>query len=407
MNQIKRKVAGALYYPYIHIDDVDWLLSNLIIFPCIKRMIPMNFTTRDSYRVKALAEEYDGRQALLRPANLFSATVIQAQANLAAKLKRDGHDHQFLSRYGKQAARSFIDSNAYGFQIHAQKLSEELKDALFDTQLAWNPDNTEPYDKYSEYVEVHPRVGEAVMSTLAIPCAQDDGLDIVADKRSGDLRRCLLEKELDAVYDSWLRLDTYIEPPLEASGEDLMEFVIGMAGDLSTLSVDAIRELSFERQPIDDLLAAMRQEAATIPMMKESAEREEFFKQAATKIMQKWEGDRNNLSNFGRNFFGKDTATIATRFATAVGEKTFTGLATGTIGALGTATLTGSITGNAANAGWVGALATGGVIGAGAGLIIGLLAHAGTTYHHQAKREVNSPYRFLTTLEEKGVFCRF
>lgn len=407
MNQHKRKVAGALYYPYIHIDNVDWLLSNLIIFPCIKRMIPMNFTGRDSVRVRALAEDFDGREALLQRANLFSPTVIQAQSNLATKLKRDGKDNRFLSHYDKQAAGSVIDSNPYGFQIHVQKLSEELKDALFDTQLAWDADKKEPYDKHSEYVEVHPRVGEAVMSTLAISCAQDDGLDIVGDKRSGELHRCLLEKRLDTVYESWLGLDSEVEPPQPATGEELMEFIFGFAGNLSTLSVDSIRALSAERAPIDDLLSALREEAATIPTMRRGEKRGEFFKQTTTKIMENWERDRNNLSNFGRAFFGRDSANLATKFATTVGEKTLTGLTTGTLGAAGTATLSAAIGGSAANAGWVGALATGGVIGAGAGLIIGLIAHSGTTYHQQAKRSANSPYRFLTTLEEKGVLFRF
>jgi hypothetical protein len=34
--------------------------------------------------------------------------------------------------------------------------------------LAWQPHSPEPYDYYAEYVELHPRVGEAVISTLAV-----------------------------------------------------------------------------------------------------------------------------------------------------------------------------------------------------------------------------------------------
>jgi hypothetical protein len=398
--------AGALYYPYIHLED-NWLLANLLVFPCIKRMVPTNFTPRDSYRVKALTEWSDEKEPLLQHANLYTSRSQRAQTNLAEKLERDAKDTRFIVRYGQSAARALAGANDYGFQIHAAKLSDDLKKALAGNSLAWNPLNKEPYDERSEYVEVHPRVGEAVMSTLAIACAQDDGLDIVGDKRSGDLHRCLLEKELNSVYESWLGLSTNMEPPQAATGEELMEFIVGMAGDLSTLSVDGLRDLADEREPIDALITALREEAAKIPRMNPGQKRDDAFKAATSQILKKWEGDRNNLSNFGRAFFGEGATKLATSFVTTVTDKTLTGLATGALGATGKATLSATIAGTAANTDWVGTLATGGVIGAGAGLIIGVIAHAGITYHEQAKRAKNSPYKFLTTLEEAGVLCRF
>jgi hypothetical protein len=260
----------------------------------------------------------------------------------------------------------------------------------------------------SEYVEVHPNVGEAVMSTLAIACAQDDGLDIVGDKRTRELHRCLLEKDLDSVYDAWLKLNTNMPPPKEASGEELLEFILGISGDLSKLSTDALRELNKEREPIDALMTELRKEARKINRMNPGKKRDEQFQEVAAQVMKKWEGDRNNLSNFGRAFFGRDTADLATKFVSAVADKTLTGVATGAIAGAGAkATLTTAAAASAANAGWVGALAAGGVIGAGAGLIIGVIAHAGKTYHDQRKRAKNTPYRFLTTLENAGILCRF
>jgi hypothetical protein len=157
--------AGALYYPYIHLED-SWLLANLLIFPCIKRMVPMNFIPRDSYRVKALAGWSDDKEPLLQSANLSTRRSQKAQTNLASKLERDAQDIAFIRRYGQEAARALVSEEDYGFQIHAAKLSDDLKKALSGSELAWNPVNKEPYDESSAYVEVHPRVGEAVMSTL-------------------------------------------------------------------------------------------------------------------------------------------------------------------------------------------------------------------------------------------------
>ncbi|HEY0321390.1 MAG TPA: hypothetical protein VGC66_10570 [Pyrinomonadaceae bacterium] len=408
MSETKPISTGALYYPYIHIDDVNWLRANLLIFPCIKRMVPSYFTPMDKPPVRELAKWSDDKEPLLQPANLFTKRVKHAQAKLSEDLKRSAKKKAFLERFGVAAARQLVGENDYGFQIHAGKLSRPLKEALAHTRLAWNPYNKEPYDMASEYVEVHPNVGEAVMSTLAIACAQDDGLDIVGDKRTGELHRCLLEKDLDSVYDAWLKLNAHMPPPQEASGEELLEVFLGISGDLSKLSTDALRDLNKEREPIDDLMTELRKEARKINTMSRGKNRDDQFKQVATQIMTKWEADRNNLSNFWRAFWGKDTADLATKFAGAVADKTLTGVATGVMAGAGAkATLTTTAAASAANAGWVGALAAGGVIGAGAGLIIGVIAHAGKTYHDQRKRAKNSPYRFLTTLESAGILCRF
>ena len=60
----------------------------------------------------------------------------------------------------------------------------------------------------------------------------------------------------------------------------------------------------------------------------------------------------------------------------------------------------------AAAGGWYGGLESGGLVGAGAGLVIGVVAHAGATFYDLRKTEENSPYRFLTTLETRGVLVR-
>jgi len=196
MNGNQPIATGALYYPYIHIRDLNWLKANLLIFPNIRRMIPINFTPDDAYEIREFTEYVDDKPPLLQPADLGSDRSLQAQENLASKLRHDVKNQEFVLRYGKGAARAMVNDHSYGFQIHAQKLSGELRDALTaDNKLAWQPVTAEPYDPYSEYIEVHPRVGEAVMSTLAVACALASGLDIVGDQRSGPLHQCLLKKD--------------------------------------------------------------------------------------------------------------------------------------------------------------------------------------------------------------------
>jgi hypothetical protein len=357
----------------------------------------MDFNPDDSDEVRKLTQWLEDKPPLLQPADLWSERPLQAQENLASKLRLDAQNDQFVLAYGRGEARKLAHDEGYGFQIHAQKLSDELKDALAGTELAWKPVLLEPYDGYSEYIEVHPRVGEAVMSTLAVACAQAAGLDIVGDERSGPLHQCLLQKNLDAIYDTWLGSSSQIEDPPAATGEELFEFILGIPGDLSSLSAQRLRGITEEREPIHELIKELRKRAAQIPEMDLGQKRDDAFKQAANDIMKKWRNDRKNLSGFVREFFSVDAAKLTTSFASKVADKTLTGMVAG---AAAKATATAA---SGASTGWIGTLTAGGIIGAGAGLVIGLIAHAGKTYYKRAQLEKNSPYRFLTTLEDAGV----
>lgn len=388
--------AGALYYPYIHIKDLNWLKANLLVFPFVSRMVPYNFLPRDNEEIRPFTLQWGNNDPLLQPANLFSPRVQKAQDDLARKLKESDKDEEFLRNYGKESARRNLNKDDYGFQIHVEKLNGNLRSVLKDQKLSWDPFKREPWDD-SGYIELHPRIGEAVMSTLAIACAQSSGLDIVGDARSGELHRCLLEKRLNEVYKFWLSPNEEMDSPKVATGEELLEFIVGFTGDISKISAADFHELVKEREPITKLIAELRDHASKIPAMDEGEKREEAFKTVADKVMENWKKDQRNLSNFGREFFGEDAAKLATGFAKTIAEKTFTG------GVAGTATA--GVAGTVA-AGWFGSLAAGGIIGAGSGLVVGLIAHAGTSYYKMVKREKNSPYRFLTTLEKAGIVYR-
>src|SRR5438067_3296950 len=124
MATTRSKYRGALYYPYIHIHELDWLRANLLIFPQVERMLPMNFTPLDDPGVREFAQEWrpqggEAQPALLQPADIFNKRVRQAQSVLAYKLKLDSQDEGFLLRYGKEAARKLVPKNDPGFQIHA------------------------------------------------------------------------------------------------------------------------------------------------------------------------------------------------------------------------------------------------------------------------------------------------
>jgi hypothetical protein len=51
-----REEQFALYYPYIHIRDSNWLKSTLLWFGQIRRIVPEQYTINDPPEVKTFAE---------------------------------------------------------------------------------------------------------------------------------------------------------------------------------------------------------------------------------------------------------------------------------------------------------------------------------------------------------------
>ncbi len=127
---------NALYYPYIHIHDVNWLKATLLLFSEVRRMLPDSFTPNDSDEVRAFANR---SPSLLSGANLWTKRAQDAQVALARRLSDDAQDTSFRSKYGRAATRQALAADDQGFLIHQWKLAEPLKDALRSTELAWDP----------------------------------------------------------------------------------------------------------------------------------------------------------------------------------------------------------------------------------------------------------------------------
>src|SRR5260370_19760177 len=158
--------------------------TTLLLFSQVRRMTPVpGLQADDNTAIEPFTQWHGGREPMLRSANLWSGRAVAAQVELARRLREDAKDLDFMNRFGPSATEIERGTDDLGFQIHQMKLHRSLKDALSHTGLAWDPVTREPYDRSKEYVEVNKRLGEAIMSTLAIACAPGEGLDIVGDKR--------------------------------------------------------------------------------------------------------------------------------------------------------------------------------------------------------------------------------
>ena len=127
----------ALYYPYIHIGDVNWLKATLLLFSQVRRMVPELFTPSDDPAVSEFARHFNKQgEYLLRAAAVWEERAVQAQQWLADKLRCDGQDPAFIERFGVQSAWStFVADDPFGFQVHVRKLTPELQETLQTTWL--------------------------------------------------------------------------------------------------------------------------------------------------------------------------------------------------------------------------------------------------------------------------------
>jgi hypothetical protein len=378
---------GALYYPYTTIQDVNWLKGNLLLFDSMSRMLPPEYRVglNDDY----LLTEFENVGLLVR-ANLFSEGSFAAQEVLKTRFCAGAEDPEFLRRYGPEAAQALLTpADPYGFQIHRDKSTFPLRETLCELGLAWEPMVSEPQDLDHRYVQMHPRVGQVVMSTIAVASAQSDGLDIVGDKRSGPLHRVLLAQDLDRIYDAWLGEAMPIAPS-PADEEEVFEFLIASTADVSQLVPEQLKEL--DREPLTALLEAIKREASEIPAMDPGPNRTERFVDVTSRILSEWRTDRQNLSPSWKNFFGGGGAKEATDFI----KKGADGVTMAIGGAAGGEVTMRLLAGQFEQ----------GLFAAGGSLVIGLATTAVRGRRRLRDKAAHSPYRYLTLLEQNGVvFC--
>src|SRR5687767_12293588 len=96
----------ALYYPYIHFRDEQWLRATLLYFPHIFRMVPPEYSLNDSEFVAQLARS-KGRHGrpLIESYALNSFVAYQTGRRLADRLRTDSKDPDFRSKFSQEATR--------------------------------------------------------------------------------------------------------------------------------------------------------------------------------------------------------------------------------------------------------------------------------------------------------------
>lgn len=391
--------VDALNYPYIRVRSADWLKRTLLIFPHVVRMTPFEGAPADDPEIAAFAQFAGRRAPLLRSADLHNTHVYEAQRELVAELRtRLGADERnFRRRFGRESAGQRDVGSiktptvwerrlAAGatFQIHSYKLFEELTDFLRQERLAWRP--ARGIADGPQYLEMHPALGEAVMATLAMACAENEGLQVVTEfpELHGKLLGTPREKILSACLDG-------ARPSGRTSGEQIAEFLVYRRCDVDRLSVEGIAALKRERDALSEFRGRLEELAKTLPPTIHSDERlQERLDDLLSDMFREWERDQANLSASARKFFGEGVLSepgklVQRLVEAAVKPET------------GHDVIKGAMVGSIAG------VPSGVLAGAGAGFVVALVFRTVESWGKARRSAKKSPLRYLTRLQEQGV----
>jgi hypothetical protein len=232
---------SALYYPYIHVRSENWLKSTLLAFQRVDRIVPYPNTLQDEEVIEPYTKllgpdglpllnmaEYNTKRVQAAQTVLFQR-LMEAEAALVTRYAEDKVDPKYLK--GDEA-----------FQIHRGKiLNWDYSDWLIRKKLAWNSRELEEHDVFN-WLTVHPNLGSAIMSVLALAIAKQDGLIVTPSERTHDTLLGNSEKQILAkLLDVPLSLDEQGGHPVGV--QELCQLVILNGIDLTRLTPQDIQEM--------------------------------------------------------------------------------------------------------------------------------------------------------------------
>jgi hypothetical protein len=370
---------AALYYPYIHIRNLDWLKGTLLSFPQVRRIVPGGFSVEDDSDVQEFCKTAGatGEPLLVNEdvADFSLASPIRlAQARLLRVLQdNEEYIHRKYSMdpglgFGK--AQNLLDGS---FRIHTGKMMYELDEYLKSKGLAIRTEKPPKYreNSFGPWVAVKEALGEAIMSIIAIAIAKDKGLDIVTS--DGMLHHALAVLDEDEVFGQLVRAgESNKETSPAEKVDELVEVVMTSCFDLKKLTAKHIGELAKSGKDLRAFKTALMPIAESIPEIHNHAERQKRLEEKAADVIDVWKNYKKSLPGF---FLEALVDTSEVKFPD-----------------LAAVTLAGG---------------TAFALASGTGLAISLLTWKGLGIWRKYKKHRDNPYSYLSKIEKAGASLIF
>jgi hypothetical protein len=289
----------ALYYPYIHIQDSNWLKSTLLWFGQIRRIVPEQYTINDPPEVKAFTQtpHPGGIGALLEVARLWEPPIWDAKDRLQKNLET--HLSVLVQKYAQANTPEHFRQS---FQIHRYKLLDNQNGMSFpnfleQNHLAWEVRGEA--DAYN-WLAMHPKFGAAIMSILALAIARNEGLGIVTS--DPDIHNTLIAERESDVLNAMLDLPRNVDTvPGEDFADDLAQLVFTTQFDLSSLTAPQVAMLIEEKKDLAQFRTRITQVVSDIPAGIGLSERVKRLEGKKKEILNEWDQYRSVLPKFAKD----------------------------------------------------------------------------------------------------------
>jgi hypothetical protein len=336
----------ALYYPYIHLRDPNWSKATLLWFGQIRRIAPPGFVFKDLPEIAPLAKTQGPNGYLIQSARLGDQKVADANRSLLELIQKN------LAELQAKFASEITPMKLRGkFEIYRRKFlvdsaGSDVVAELLGSHLAWpstrkvNPD---------DWVCVHPDLGSALMSHLALAVAGNEGLDIVTDKP--ELHEALIAEKEEDVFTKLLRLpDSKHGDGSEDLTDDLGQLIVTTQFDVSVLDAKDIVELLSKKKDLRSFRQKVADAAGEIPAKAGPEERIERLKAKRDELIDEWKECSSFFPKPVRETFAEVSAEEAAKkiveglpeLSAAVAAKTVTAHVLGGVPGLSIAILAGA-----------------------------------------------------------------
>ena len=187
----------ALYYPYIHIRDENWLKGTILAFQKVRRLVPGQFTVKDQAITKRYAAVEGPAGHLLESLVVEAPEIRSTQEWLRQKIS-ERIDELTLRYAEKRYLLNFWAAS--GIEMLLALFDQKLLTLLLTQKLAWYSREPGEPDSFN-WVTMHPKVGAAMMSVLALAAARIKGLSVVTPSADAHLNSSLANQE-QAVFEA-------------------------------------------------------------------------------------------------------------------------------------------------------------------------------------------------------------
>lgn len=183
----KRASFGhALYYPYIHLTNKNWLKHAFLFWNKISRIVPHSFEPQDNEDVIRIRQEtnfledYKPDQWIIQDTFRDFAKYLTENNDMMRYLRhhhereRDRHhfDIEYREMFESMRHRT-ISNSSY---IHIDKIDPHLTRMLIDMGLALRGEH-----EWSSWIKIDNEIGSLYMTYLAKSIAQEKSIPIVTD----------------------------------------------------------------------------------------------------------------------------------------------------------------------------------------------------------------------------------